>query len=73
MSTSKASTSLAKQTLFLFQGLEFIFYYLMLFIHSFIYLVSGDRVSLYSSGHPGTESVDQADLKLIHLPLPAER
>jgi hypothetical protein len=42
--------------------------YLFLFVG---WLVSQDRVCLYSPGCPGTHSVDQAGLELrIHLPLP---
>jgi hypothetical protein len=36
-------------------------------------LVFQDRVSLYSSGCPGTHSVDQAGLKLRNLPASASR
>jgi hypothetical protein len=36
-------------------------------------LVFGDRVSLYSSGCPGTHFVDQAGLELRNLPASASR
>ncbi|EEQ62534.1 hypothetical protein CBFG_06246 [Clostridiales bacterium 1_7_47FAA] len=43
---------------------SFLFYFIFVF---------RDRVSLYSSGCPGTHSVDQADLKLRNPPASASR
>jgi hypothetical protein len=39
----------------------------------FVFLVFRDRVSLYSSGCPGTHFVDQAGLELRNLPASASR
>ena len=41
------------------------------FLLFFTLYISQDRVSLYSPGYPGTNSVDKAGLKLTetHLPL----
>jgi hypothetical protein len=39
----------------------------------FFFLVFQDRVSLYSSGCPGTHSVDQAGLELRNLPASASQ
>jgi hypothetical protein len=44
-----------------YKGLNFFFF-------SFWFLVFQDRVSLYSSGCPGTHSVDQAGFKLRNPP-----
>jgi hypothetical protein len=46
----------------------------LLLTFGFLFLFVWDRVSLYSSGCPGTYYVDHAGLKLteIHLPLPPE-
>jgi hypothetical protein len=45
--------------------------FFILFIYLFIYLVFRDRVSLYSSGCPGTHFVDQAGLELRNPPASA--
>jgi hypothetical protein len=42
-------------------------------VNFFFFLVFRDRVSLYSSGCPGTYFVDQAGLKLRNLPASASR
>jgi hypothetical protein len=42
-------------------------------IFIFTFLVFGDRVSLYSSGSPGTHFVDQAGLELRNLPASASQ
>jgi hypothetical protein len=46
----------------IFRGLVFV-----------VVVVFPDRVSLYSSGCPGTHSVDQAGLELRNLPASASR
>jgi hypothetical protein len=42
--------------------------FIYLFIYLFIFIYFQDRVSLNSSGCPGTHSVDQAGLELRNLP-----
>jgi hypothetical protein len=44
---------------------------IFIFLFYFIYFL--DRVSLYSSGCPGTHSVDQAGLELRNLPASASQ
>jgi hypothetical protein len=43
------------------------------FFFFFFFLVFQDRVSLYSSGCPGTHFVDQSGLELRNLPASASR
>jgi hypothetical protein len=45
----------------------------LFFLFCFVFCFFGDRVSLYSSGCPGTHSVDQAGLKLRNPPASASR
>jgi hypothetical protein len=52
----------------------FLVWFFCLFVCLFVcFCCSRDRVSLYSSGCPGTHFVDQADLKLRNLPASASR
>jgi hypothetical protein len=53
-------------------SLSFLFFFsFFLFFFVFCFLFFGDRVSLYSSGCPGTHFVDQAGLELRNLPASA--
>jgi hypothetical protein len=49
------------------------FCFSFIFFFFFFFLVFLDRVSLYSSGCPGTHFVDQAGLELRNLPASASR
>jgi hypothetical protein len=51
----------------------FITFFILFYFLCFIFLVFRDRVSLCSSGCPGTHSVDQAGLKLRNLPASASQ
>jgi hypothetical protein len=51
----------------------FFFYFILFFFFVFYFLVFRDRVSLCSSGCPGTHSVDQAGLELINPPASASQ
>jgi hypothetical protein len=46
-------------------------HFIHLYVFFFFFLVFRDRVSLYSSGYPGTHFVDQAGLKLRNPPASA--
>ena len=43
------------------------FWWVFLFVCLFFFWFFRDRVSLYSPGYPGTQSVDQAGLELRNL------
>jgi hypothetical protein len=45
----------------------------MLYLFIYLFLVFRDRVSLYSSGCPGTHFVDQAGFELRNLPASASQ
>jgi hypothetical protein len=49
------------------------FGFVCLFCFCFLFFFFPDRVSLCSSGCPGTHSVDQAGLKLRNPPAPASQ
>jgi hypothetical protein len=50
-----------------------VFYFCLVGWFLFFFFETGDRVSLCSSGHPGTHSVDQAGLELRNLPASASQ
>ena len=55
---------------------SFYFYFILIYFYLFIYLlilVSQDRVSLCSSGSPGTRPVDQAGFELRNPPASASQ
>jgi hypothetical protein len=49
---------------------RYIYTYIHTYIHTYILTYFLGRVSLLSSGYPGTPSIDQAGLKLRDLPPP---
>jgi hypothetical protein len=51
----------------------FVFVFVVVVVFVFVFCFSRDRVSLYSSGCPGTHFVDQAGLQLRNMPASALR
>jgi hypothetical protein len=54
-------------------GLDFTINLIHDYFCLFVCLFIPDRVSLYSPGYPGTQSVDQAGLELRNLPASASQ
>jgi hypothetical protein len=63
------NVSLSIRTSYSFTSLGFF----CLLVFAFCFLCFQDRVSLYSSGCPGTHSIDQAGLELRNLPASASQ